>query len=252
MNQSFFIGAVGAHQQQKSLNVTSNNIANINTQGFKAGKARFTALMYDNLRAIEEETVEFGVGGAVWTTDTDYTQGGGMDTGRKQDYMIEGNGFFALQDLNTGEISYPRNGAFQWCSLQRESATEVDDNGEPVMEQIFYLSDSMGRMVMDQNKQMIELGVEGDRNAKQPVGIFDFVIYNGMDHENNTRFMNVPKNGQEIPGSGKLVQGMLEMSNADLSTEMVDVIEAQRAYSMALRMMTTSDEIETTINNLRG
>lgn len=251
MNQSFFIGAVGAHQQQQSLNVVSNNIANINTQGFKASKARFTALMYDNLRAIEQETVEFGVGGAIWTTDTDHSTGGGIETGRKQDYMIDGSGFFALRDLNTGEVTYTRNGAFQWCSLQRNTG-EVDEAGVPIMEQVFYLSDSVGRVVLDQNKQMIELGVDGDRDAKQPVGLFDFVNYNGMGHENNTRFMNIPKNGQEIPGGGDILQGMLEGSNADLATEMVDVIEAQRAYSMALKMMTTSDEIESTINNLRG
>lgn len=281
MNQSFFIGALGAHQQQKSLNVTSSNIANVNTQGFKGAEGRFTALMYDNLRAIEEDTVESGVGTAVWTTDTNFAPGGTADTGRPQDYMIEGDGFFALENMVTGEISYTRAGSFVWASRMEETG-EVDENGQPVTAQVFYLTDGEGRFVLDYNWNHIPMGE--DRDAKQPIGIFDFANYNGMDHEDGTRFLSVDKNGgvyridgngsplavdangQVIPPEGtedyrqwmaeisgsKLRQGMLEMSNVDLAKEMVDVIEAQRAYSMALKMMTTSDEIETTINNLRG
>lgn len=75
MNQSFFIGAVGAHQQLKRLTVHSNNIANVNTYGFKAEKSRFTALMYDNIRAIDNEMLPSGVGAALWATDTDYSPG---------------------------------------------------------------------------------------------------------------------------------------------------------------------------------
>lgn len=281
MNQSFFIGAVGAHQQQKSLTITGNNIANVNTQGFKAGEGRFTALMYENLRAIEEDTVEAGVGTAVWTTDTNFAPGGAADTGRKQDYMIEGDGFFALQNMETGEISYTRAGSFVWASRMEETG-EIDENGQPTIAQIFYLTDGEGRYVMDYNYNPIVMGENHD--DKQPIGIFDFANYNGIDHEDGARFLNVGKNGDAFPvdrngdplpvdadgnvilpegtedylqgmvdiSNGKLIQGMLEMSNVDLAKEMVDVIEAQRAYSMALRMMTTSDEIETTINNLRG
>ena len=75
MNQSFFIGAVGAHQQQKRLNVQGNNIANVNTYGFKAEKGRFAALMYEDIKAIDNAQLPSGAGACLWTTDTDFSSG---------------------------------------------------------------------------------------------------------------------------------------------------------------------------------
>ena len=111
MNQSFYIGAVGAHQQLRRLNVHADNIANVNTFGFKANRADFTALMYQNHRGIEEE-LPMGVGTRLLMTSTDFVQGAPSPTGRPLDYMIDGDGFFALVDLTTNEVSFTRNGAF--------------------------------------------------------------------------------------------------------------------------------------------
>ena len=91
-----------------------------------------------------------------------------------------------------------------------------------------------------------------DEHKKQPVGIFDYMNYDGMEHVNDTRFRAIDKNGSIRQGEGTLMQGFLEMSNADLAEEMTKVIESQRAYGMALKMVQVSDEIETTINSLRG
>lgn len=89
MNQSFYTGAVGAQQHLRHLNVVSNNIANINTYGFKAERAQFSALMYQNMRAVEDPVLA-GVGGRVQMTSTNFHPGGVADTGRSMDYMIEG------------------------------------------------------------------------------------------------------------------------------------------------------------------
>ncbi len=248
MNQSFFIGAVGAHQQQKSLGVTSNNIANVNTHGFKGEKSRFAALMYQNVQRAEGGPAKSGSGTAVWATDTSFKPGAAASTGRPQDYMIEGDGFFALADLATGDISYTRNGAFMMASLQRPTG-EVDENDQPIMETVYYLSDGDGRFVMGSDGNMIEMD---DPNEVQDVGVFDFINYAGMQHKEGTRLATVEKNGGLRVGTGRVINGMLETSNVDLAEEMTKIIEAQRAYSMALKMMTTSDEIESTINNLRG
>lgn len=248
MNQSFFIGAVGAHQQLKRLTLHGNNIANVNSYGFKAEKARFAALMYDDVKAIGDEMLPVGVGSALWTTDTDFVQGPVTDTGRKQDYMIEGEGFFALVDLETNEVTLTRNGGFQISELMRPTG-EVDDYGVPVQERILYLSDGEGRFVLSETGAMIEVE---DFSEKYPVGVFDYINYNGMEHLNDTRFLPVDKNGGLRRGDGKLVQGYLEQSNVDLADEFTKVIETQRAYGLALKMVQTSDEIETTINGLRG
>ena len=248
MNQSFFIGAVGAHQQLKRLTVHSNNIANVNTYGFKAEKSRFTALMYDNIRGIENEELPTGVGSALWVTDTDFSTGAPVITERDQDYMIMGDGFFAVVDLASNESSLTRNGAFAVSELQRASG-EVDEEGVPIMETIYYLSDNQGRFVLSRSGGMIEVA---DQHAEQPVGVFDYINYSGMEHIDGTRFLAVNKNGGIRLSDSQVVQGIVEQSNADLAEELTKVIETQRAYGMALKMVQTSDEIETTINGLSG
>ena len=236
MNQSFFIGAVGAHQQLKRLTVHSNNIANVNTYGFKAEKARFTALMYDNIRAIENDELPSGVGSALWVTDTDFSTGAPVITERDQDYMIVGDGFFAVVDLASNEVSLTRNGAFVISELQRASG-EVDDEGVPLMETVYYLSDNQGRFVLSRNGGMIEVDDE-------------YINYSGMEHIDGTRFLAVDKNGGIRLSDSQVVQGVVEQSNADLAEELTKLNETQRAYGMALKMVQTSDEIESTINGL--
>ena len=247
MNQSFYIGAVGAHQQQQSLNVTGNNISNVNTHGFKAERSRFADLMYTDVRK-EEGTCKTGTGAAMWTTRTDFRHGTAMMTGGSQDYMIEGSGFFAVIDLDTSKITFTRNGAFSKAELQRPTGMR-DQNGRPVVEKQYYLSDGAGHFVLGTDGNLIAM--DEDTEAL-PVGIFDFINYDGMRHEAETKFLPIEKNGDIIIGSGRLVQGALEGSNVDLADEITKVIESQRAYSMALKMVTTSDEIESTINGLRG
>ena len=271
MNESFFIGAVGAHQQLKRLTVHGNNIANLNTYGFKAERSRFASLMYEDLKAIgtatdggtaarEEDAVlailPSGVGACLWTTDTDFKSGPLAETRKDQDYAIAGDGFFAVADLTTGDITLTRNGAFVISELMRPTGetdengqTLTDENGQPLTERIYYLSDNEGRFVLSETGGMIEVE---DEHKAQPVGIFDYTNYDGMEHVNDTRFRAIEKNGGIRLGSGTLMQGFLEMSNADLADEMTKVIESQRAYGMALKLVQTSDEIESTINGLRG
>ena len=246
MNQSFYIGAVGAQQQLYHLNVHGDNIANVNTYGFKANKSYFTSLIYQNWPGVEAE-LPMGVGTRMLKTSTDYSQGVPFETGRALDFYIDGQGFFALVDIATGDVTFTRNGAFMMSSLERDTG-EVDENGEPIMEQVFYLGDNTGKFVLDERGDLIRIE---DPRDELPIGIFDYANYDGMVQLDGTRYLPVDKNGNIWFGEGKLIRGYLEMSNADLADELTKVIEAQRAYGLALKMMTTSDEIENTINNLR-
>ena len=189
-----------------------------------------------------------GVGACLWTTDTDFKMGPIAETRKKLDYCINGDGFFAVADLATGDITLTRNGGFVMSELRRPTG-EVDENGEPIMERTYYLSDNRGRFVLSETGGMIEIENEEDEH---PVGIFDYINYDGMEHVNDTYFRAIDKNGGIRTGTGKLMRGFLEMSNADLAEEMTKVIESQRAYGMALKMVQVSDEIEMTINGLRG
>lgn len=246
MNQSFYTGAVGAQQQNFAMNVHGNNIANVNTTAFKAEKVRFSALLRQQLESIEDGNHSNGVGARLLMTSTDFSQGPLTDTGRFQDYMILGDGYFAVVDLTTNEVTFTRNGAFQVSFYERTIGE--DEMGNPITETVQTLVDNEGRFVLGKNGNIITVT---DPLAKQEIGVFDYGNYDGMKHQSGTEFLPIDKNGNLYYGTGELLQGVIEGSNVDLAEVFTKVIEAQRSYTMALKMIQTSDEIETTINNLR-
>lgn len=246
MNQSFYTGAVGAQQQMLALNVQANNIANVNTVAFKSEKPRFMALLRQQMESIEDGNYSSGVGGSLMMTSTDYAMGQLTSQGGVQDYTILGDGYFAVVDLQTNEVSFTRNGAFRVTFYERMIG--ADELGNPVYETVQTLVDNQGRFVLGKNGNIITVT---NPNEKQNIGIFDYGNYDGMRHQSGTEFLPVDKNGNLYYGTGELLQGALEGSNVDLAESFTKVIEAQRAYTMSLKMIQTSDEIETTINNLR-
>lgn len=245
MNISFYTAAVGAQQQQERLDIHANNIANVNTYGFKARRPTFAALMTGPITGINEDLPR-GVGSRVESAEADFRQSAVMETGRALDYAIEGNGFFTVLDPKTGEFAFIRDGSFTTSEFQ--IAGEPDENGQPTVQTVWYLSDGLGRFVLGRDGRPIEVT---DETQELPIGVFDFVNYNGMVSSSENRTYPVEKNGQVGLSDARLIQGYLEMSNADLGYELAKVIESQRSFQYMLRMVQTSDEIETTVNNLR-
>ncbi len=248
MNLSFYIGATAAHQQEKRLNIQGNNIANVNTYGFKAEKGFFTQMLYESIPATEKPEVPMGLGGRLLMSSTDLGDGGIAATGMLYDFMIEGNGFFGVMDLERNEVILTRNGAFKPAQLLGP-VDQLDQYGEAVSPDRMYLSDGMGRFVMSQAGTLIRVS---NQNEELPVGVFDFDNRQGMRHMDGTYFIPPEEVEALGQGNGNLKRGALETSNVDLAEEITKVIESQRAYSMALKMVMTSDEVETTINSLRG
>ena len=259
MNMSFYTGAVGAYQQQQRMNVQSNNIANVNNYGFKAERATFHHLMYGNVRGIDEERLPRGTGTKMVKASVDYTTNGYADTGRTFDFAIVGDGFFALYDPADGEISFTRDGAFMMARFEVPPAEDAEPEIDPITgEELppeptfeWRLSDNEGRCVLDAMGNFILIDPE-ERTADLDLGVFDYRIYDGIQHADSGRFLPVDKNGDLYLGTGMVKRGYLELSNVDLTQEFIKVIESQRAYSYALRMVQTTDEIEQTINGLRG
>ena len=247
MNMAFFNGAVGAIQQQQRMNVQANNIANVNNYGFKAERATFHHLMYGNVTGIDEERLPKGAGTKMAKASIDFSNDGYLETGRLFDFAIEGKGFFALFDPEGGEISYTRDGAFVMAYFPFDEG-ETEAGGLPDGE--WRLSDNEGRCVLDGAGNFIVIDPQ-DQKAELELGVFDFLIYDGMLHADSGRFIPVEKNGDLYMGGGTVRRGFIEVSNVDLSQEFIKVIESQRAYSTALRVVQTSDEIEQTINGLR-
>lgn len=240
MLQAFYNAALGAQQQMQRMDIQANNIANVNTYGFKAERPAFGNLLYTMVEGAEGEQLPKGTGAHIASTATDFSAADITETGRDQDYAIIGDGFFALYDPARDEISFTRDGSFALGSF-----TQTNEDGE--QEQVMYLTDGEGRQVL--NDQGFPIVVT-DASERQPVGVFRIQYLDGLQHVGSGRFVAGEKNGTIWISQADVRQGYLESSNADLATELGKVIEAQRAYSYALRMVTTADEVETTVINL--
>lgn len=243
MIQGFYSAVVGAQQQMQRMNVQANNIANVNTFGYKAEKPAFEALMYRAVDGIDGAELPRGSGSRMVATATDFREAAVEETGRPQDYAIAGDGFFALYDPATGEVTFTRDGSFMPAEYQVPSEEE-----EGAMESAYFLSDASGLQVLGRDGYPIRM--TGDFSQAQPVGVFMIQYQDGLLHLDGGRFQTTAKSGAVYLQNSDVMQGYLETSNADLATEIGKVIEAQRSYSFALRMATTADEVESTINNL--
>ena len=157
MNMSFYTGAVGAFQQQQRMNVQANNIANVNNYGYKAERATFHHLMYGNVVGIDNEDLPRGTGTKMVKASVDYTTNGYQETGRTFDFAIVGDGFFALYDPTTEDISFSRDGAFMMARYtvppDEDAEPEIDpvtgEEIEPQPTEEWRLSDNEGRCVLD-------------------------------------------------------------------------------------------------------
>lgn len=246
MNMSFYTAALAAVGQQERMNVISNNIANINTEGYKSKDGVFADLMYYNLREEEgvDSPVRAGSGIMMQRTNTDFQEAAQVNTDGAYDYAISGRGFFMLQNPDTEEITYTRNGKF----------------GLSLREGSFYLVNDGGRLVLDADKnpivvQTVTSEAQAQENLEEPAklpGAFTFPVWHGMLSAGNNEWKAAEKNGEPILAEDAMVhQGFLEQSNVSLADEMTKTIECSRAYSYVLKMIQTSDEVEQTINSLR-
>ena len=263
MNMSFYVGALGADASQKKMGVISNNLANINNTAFKPKNAIFSDLINYNLHDSPEAKTDLQAeaGTAVVRTNTEYSPAAFHTTGQPNDYAIgNANAFFKLQDPSSGEITYTRNGHFH--------AGEMPDGN-------FYLFTESGKHVLDENgKKMLAddtalkaieaAGQTGGNTAnannateevKQKIGVYTINYPSRLVNKGDNELAIRPgdqNNKDSVIQNPILESGTLESSGTDMAKEMTRLIESQRAFTYALKMVQTSDEVEGTINQLRG
>lgn len=233
MNLSLWSASSGARAQQSKLDVISNNLANLHTYGYKSQSAGFVELLYENYETGATRDPDTGSGVRKEKTDFLFEPGSLQETGNEFDYAILDEGFFAVYNLEDGEVYYTRNGAFRLSNF---------GGG------IFYLADQNNNLVLSSRMGLIPVEA-GEKDLD--VGVFDFIHKEGFLAKGNNYFQPVEKNGDPILVDMEPKQGWLEMMNVDLSKEMTKVIETQRAYQIVLKMVQTTDEIEQNINSLR-
>lgn len=233
INTSFYTAAVGALSQQRGLEVTANNIANLSTNGYKPDKASFADLVYTNVRN-SEPAVKVGHGDALWKTDTVYSSGGLKQTSNMQDYALTSdNAFFAVRDAG-GTVKYTRDGSFR-LSRQRDGS--------------FLLCNTDGAIVLDRQGMPITVR---DRDARQPVGVFTFRNRDGLVKTGGNLYEATAVSGPAAPAENAEVrQGYVEVSTVNLADEISEMMTSQRAFEFDSKMVKISDEVMQTLNNLR-
>lgn len=236
MYTSFYTAARGAMEQQRRMDVVSNNIANVNNYGYKAKNSVFSDLMYYNLNNYtgEDTRLKSGVGVIVEKTNTTFDPAGFVTTDLEHDYAIDGEGFFMLRNPQDNSITYTRNGHFSMSQRGNQ----------------FYLVNDDGNFVLDQNRNPILVTQDG---LQAEIGVYGFNILDGMRSVGDNEFVPIEKNGNPYLIQGaKVLDHALESSGVNLADQISKVIESQRAYSYSLKMVQTSDEIVNTINSLRA
>ncbi len=248
MDMSFWTAAVGTDAAQNKLNIVSNNLANINNSGYKTKNAVFSELVNYNLNGPREEKTDLqaGAGAIVSSAPTNFSTTSLTNTERDMDYALTAdNEFFLVQDQETGEQTLTRTGHFHAGQRPDGSYVLMTDSNKMVL-------NTQGQPVV-MNMDEYTADEEGKLADGQEIGVYTLPypsrLLNVGDNEYQVR--EGDNNPISLVQDPQMIQGALEQSNVDMAREMVNTIEAQRAFSYTLRMVTTSDEIAQTINSLR-
>jgi flagellar basal-body rod protein FlgG len=257
--------ATGMHAQQTNVDVIANNIANMNTTGFKRARAEFSDLLYQSQTRVGSPTadaqtlspagVQIGLGVKTAGISRIYTQGSLVRTDNKLDLAIQGRGWFMVNAPGIEDPVYTRSGAF---SLSADG-TIVTAQGYPVSPGIVVPTNATDITVTKTGEVYVTLpgGV-----APELAGQFDMAVFpndNGLDGLGENLFTQTAASGEPTQtvagdanvGMGSLTQGFVEQSNVNTVEEITNLIAAQRAYEMNSKVITTADEMMQTATNTR-
>ncbi|MCC7462551.1 MAG: flagellar basal-body rod protein FlgG [Gammaproteobacteria bacterium] len=259
MNPALWAAKTGLDAQQTRMAVVSNNLANVNTTGFKKSRAVFEDLLYQNVRQVGAATsqdtqapsgMSLGTGVRVVATEKTYTQGNLSQTGNALDLAINGRGFFQIL-LPDGTLAYTRAGDFQLSS-----------QGQLVTSSGYVVQPGIG---IPPGAQSISIGADGvvsallaGQSTPTQVGtlqLADFVNPTGLQARGENLLLETAASGTAQPGTpgqsglGLLEQGAIESSNVNVVEEMVAMIETQRAYEMNTKAIQTTDQMLQYLSN---
>ena len=259
MDAALWIAKTGLEAQQTRMAVTSNNLANANTMGFKRSRAVFEDLIYQNQSQVGAQSSEdtqlpsglmVGTGVRVVATEKVFTQGNIVQTGNSLDLAVEGRGFFQILTPD-GTLAYTRDGTFQ-----------LNAQGQMVTSTGFELGSGI---TIPNNSQSITIGNDGIvsvvlAGSSSPtqlgsIQLSDFINPAGLQPIGKNLFLESAASGSPQTGTpgttglGTLAQGSLETSNVNTVEELVNMIETQRAYEMNSKAISTADQMLEYANN---
>lgn len=271
MMRALYTAATGMIAEQTNVDNIANNLANVNTYGYKSQRTEFKSLLYQTIQtkttsangANKPVGAQVGLGTRVAATTSMYTQGALTETDIDTDFAIEGKGFFAVRGAD-GQTYYTRNGAFTWAQTANGTTVLADSEGNPVL-------DANGNQIAVPNgiaAEKMMFSEEGNIGYMDNTGNYvdlnqSFAIYQfnnpaGLEKASSSKLVATAASGQPIlEGSvagltpSKIHNKTLEGSNVQVADEMVNMIVAQRAYELNSKAITTADSMLDTANNLK-
>ena len=250
--RALWVAKTGLDAQQTRMAVIANNLANVNTMGFKKSRPIFEDLVYQNVRQVGAQStqnntlpsgLQLGTGVKTVATEKLHTQGNIQQTENALDVAINGRGYFQILMPN-GDINYTRDGSFK-----------IDSTGQLVTASGLTLDPAI---TVPQDALSVTIGRDGTVSALQPGGannqlgqiqIASFINPSGLEPVGENLFRESVASGPPVIGTpgqdefGTLLQGSLETSNVNVVEELVNMIETQRAYEMNSKAISTTDEM---------
>lgn len=259
MLRALYSSAAGMQSQQMNLDVIANNLANVNTTGFKKSKVEFQDLVYQTTRAAGADqgagnqlptSIQIGHGSQPVSTARVFTTGELSQTGERLDVAIQGDGFFEVQ-LPDGTPAYTRDGALKLAADGRVTTSDglvLQGGFQPIQAGITSITIApTGEITLQ--------GADGAQTFR--VQLVRFANPSGLDSVGRNLYRETPASGAAEAGNpgengfGDLQQGFLELSNVKVVEEMVNMIKAQRAYEVNSKAVQAADEMMQWSNNLR-
>lgn len=261
MMQSLYTASTGMLGMQTQIDTTANNIANVNTIGFKKSRAEFADLMYQTMEYAGTSTsdttksptgIETGLGVRSTAINKIFSEGSLKQTDNQLDLAITGRGFFKME-LPDGTQVYSRNGAFKLD----DNGTIVNSDGYKLVPEIVVPTDAVNISIgSDGTVTVIQAGQTQATQIGQ-ITTTNFINPAGLHSLGDNLYVETDSSGQPVEGTpgtdglGNLRQGFVELSNVELVVELTDLITGQRAYDSNSKIITTSDEMLQTVNNLK-
>jgi flagellar basal-body rod protein FlgG len=253
MMRSLGIAATGMQAMQTQVEVISNNIANVNTTGFKRGLASFQDLLYQSTAqagASSSETgtqlptgTQIGLGVRSSGTTRVLTQGSLTETDNQLDVAVDGRGYFGVQ-LPNGTVAYTRDGSFRMSSTGQIVTTE----GYPV-EPSITIAPTATNVSIDHSGDVVVTGANGQQSTVGRLHLYMFPNEAGLNAQGGNNYLETDASGSPIqglpgdPGFGSTRQGYIESSNVNVVQEITNLITAQRAYEMNSKVIDAADQM---------
>jgi flagellar basal-body rod protein FlgG len=260
MIRSLWTAATGMVAQQLNIDVIANNLANVNTTGFKKSRAEFEDLVYQTVQAPGGLTgagerlptgMQVGMGVKPTSVHKVFSQGDYQNTGNPLDLAIEGEGFFQVE-LGDGELAYTRAGGFK---LDQDG--RVVTTAGYVLQPEFSVPPETQNLVVSGDGHISALSAAGEELAGADVPVYTFINPTGLRSMGKNLYIPTEASGeaeQGVPGQnnvGTIAQGFLEMSNVQIVDEMVNMIVGQRAFEINSKAITTADSMLQIANQMK-